>query len=510
MPVERKWNIKFHFRFFVCQSPAPILGSPDCILQYGFQTSKYTVLQRETVSSVSWRVFVVLCSTPDFENVFLLFNQASIHVTVDFETIWQDRAQIQETQSRRLVELLQTIVPRNRFWTSKFKAADVDVASIKTLDDLQKLPLTNKQEIVESQTEQPPYGANLTFPSTRYRRLHQTSGTTGRPIRWMDTQESWDWFMECWRQIYTLAALQSWDRLFFPFSFGPFIGFWAAFEGAGRFGNFCIAGGGMSTSVRLQCMIENEATVVCCTPTYAMRMAEVAAQEGIDLKETSVRMLVVAGEPGGAIPATRARIEDAWEARVIDHWGMTEIGSLGVESEDRPGGLYLLETECIAEILNPETLTPVAPGEVGELVITNLGRVGSPLIRYRTRDLVKASTTPDPFGRQLTWLEGGIIGRSDDMVIVRGNNVFPSSIEAVIREIPDVAEFRIELKTVRAMQELCVAVEPCTEVAEQSVQLIETVKAALRQRLGFAIDVRGVAPGELPRFELKSRRIVRE
>jgi phenylacetate-CoA ligase len=123
---------------------------------------------------------------------------------------------------------------------------------------------------------------------------------------------------------------------------------------------------------------------------------------------------------------------------------------------------------------------------------------------------VKASTTPDPFGRQLTWLEGGIIGRSDDMVIVRGNNVFPSSIEAVIREIPDVAEFRIELKTVRAMQDLCVAVEPCAEVADQSTQLIETVRAALRQRLGFAIDVRGVAPGELPRFELKSRRIVRE
>jgi phenylacetate-CoA ligase len=325
----------------------------------------------------------------------------------------------------------------------------------------------------------------------------------------MDTKESWDWFMECWRQIYTLAGLQSWDRLFFPFSFGPFIGFWAAFEGAGRFGNFCIAGGGMSTSVRLQAMIENEASVVCCTPTYAMRMAEVAAQEGIDLKETSVRMLIVAGEPGGAIPATRARIEDAWEARVIDHWGMTEIGSLGIESEDRTGGLYLLDTECIAEILNPETLEPVVPGEVGELVITNLGRVGSPLIRYRTRDLVKASTAEDPSGRKLTWLDGGILGRSDDMVFVRGNNVFPSSIEAVVREIIEVAEFRIELRTVRAMQELCVAIEPIVDAVADVEQLKSKVQSALRQRLGFVIDVRAVSPGELPRFELKSRRIVR-
>jgi phenylacetate-CoA ligase len=265
----------------------------------------------------------------------------------------------------------------------------------------------------------------------------------------------------------------------------------------------------MSTSVRLQAMIENEASVVCCTPTYAMRMAEVAAQEGIDLKETSVRMLIVAGEPGGAIPATRARIEDAWEARVIDHWGMTEIGSLGIESEDRTGGLYLLDTECIAEILNPETLEPVVPGEVGELVITNLGRVGSPLIRYRTRDLVKASTAEDPSGRKLTWLDGGILGRSDDMVFVRGNNVFPSSIEAVVREIIEVAEFRIELRTVRAMQELCVAIEPIVDAVADVEQLKSKVQSALRQRLGFVIDVRAVSPGELPRFELKSRRIVR-
>ncbi|MDA1231121.1 MAG: AMP-binding protein [Planctomycetota bacterium] len=430
-------------------------------------------------------------------------------MTIEIATIWQDRSRIEAIQSQRLVEMLRAIIPRNRFLTSKLQAAGVDIAAINGLADLSKLPLTIKQELVDNQTEQPPYGSNLSYPSTRYRRLHQTSGTTGRPVRWMDTQESWDWFMECWRQIYTLAGLQSWDRLFFPFSFGPFIGFWAAFEGAGRFGNFCIAGGGMSTLVRLQAMIENEATVVCCTPTYAMRMAEVAATEGIDLKETSVRMLIVAGEPGGTIPGTRARIEDAWEARVIDHWGMTEIGSLGVESEDRPGGLFLLETECIAEILQPETLQPVSVGDVGELVITNLGRLGSPLIRYRTRDLVKASAVEDPAGRKLTWLDGGILGRSDDMIFVRGNNVFPSSIEAVVREILEVAEFRIELKTVRAMQELCVAIEPVADAADSAVQLVDRVQSALRQRLGFVVEVRSVAPGELPRFDLKSRRIVR-
>lgn len=155
-------------------------------------------------------------------------------------------------------------------------------------------------------------------------------------------------------------------------------------------------------------------------------------------------------------------------------------------------------------------MTPVASGEIGELVVTNLGRIGSPLIRYRTRDLVRASTAADPAGKKLTWLDGGILGRSDDMVFVRGNNVFPSSIEAVVREIADVAEFRIELRTVRAMQELCVAIEPTVEAASTAAELIAQVQSMLRQRLGFIIDVRAVAPGELPRFELKSRRIVRD
>lgn len=426
------------------------------------------------------------------------------------EDIWKSRDLIEQIQTRRLTEMLEAIIPRNRFYTTKYAAAGIDIDDIHTLEDLRALPVTTKQELVDSQAQQPPYGANLSFPSTAYTRLHQTSGTTGRPMRWLDTTDSWDWIMECWRQIYLLAGLTKDDRLFFPFSFGPFIGFWAAFEGASRLENFVIAGGGMSTSIRLQAMIENEATVVCCTPTYALRMAEVAAEEGVNLQESSVRMLIVAGEPGGAIPATRSRIESAWDARVIDHWGMTEIASLGVESEDRPGGMYLLETEVIAEIVDPETLEPVAAGEVGELLITNLGRIGSPLIRYRTRDLVQAGTDKGPDERELLWLPGGILGRSDDMVTVRGNNVFPSSIEAVLREIDDVAEFRIDVKTVRSMHELCITVEPAAAAADRAEELAKTVGDSLRKRLGFACEVRTAEPGQLPRFELKGRRFFRE
>ncbi|MFM7057307.1 MAG: phenylacetate--CoA ligase family protein [Planctomycetota bacterium] len=427
---------------------------------------------------------------------------------VDFASLWHDRALLEQHQLQRLQELLQTIIPRNRFWTTRLQAAGFSVSSLQNLSDLQRLPFCTKQDLVADQDAQPPYGSNLTYPSTRYRRVHQTSGTTGRPLRWMDTQNSWDWLLSCWQQIYTLAGLNSWDRLFFPFSFGPFLGFWAAFEGGLRFGNFCISGGGMSTSLRLKALLENEATIICCTPTYALRMAEVAASEGIDLTESSVRMLIVAGEPGGAITTTRQRISDLWDARVIDHWGMTEAGSLAAESEDRPGGMYLLETECIVEVLRPGSGDAVSAGETGELVVTTLGRTGSPLLRYRTGDLVCCSQQPDPAGRQLRWLEGGILGRVDEMVIVRGNNVYPSSIEAVVRGIPEIAEFQIELTTVREMRELCVVIEPVEAAMTAPGELLERVRTELRLRLGFAVDVRVVNPGELPRFEMKSRRVV--
>ncbi len=358
------------------------------------------------------------------------------------------REVLEAKQLARLRELLVEVLPRNPFWAAKFRAAGAEVSDIRTMDDFRKLPFCTKAELVEDQTAHPPYGTNLTYPLAGYSRLHQTSGTTtGQPMRWLDTPASWQWLMHCWAEIFRLIELTPEDRLAFPFSFGPFIGFWAAFEGANRLGNLCLSGGGMSSQARLKLIEDNKATLICCTPTYALRLAEVAWEEGSDLAAGSVRGLVVAGEPGGSISATRDRIEAAWGARVYDHWGMTELGAMAVEPHDRPGGLTLLESECIAEILHPETLAPVNPGSEGELVITNLGRWGSPLIRYRTGDLVKAAGEASPSGRTWLHLEGGILGRSDDMLTIRGNNVFPSSLEAILRQFAEVAEYRVEVRT---------------------------------------------------------------
>ncbi len=419
-----------------------------------------------------------------------------------------NREALEERQLLRLQGLLKEVATSNPFWRKKWKAHGFTPNSIQTLSDLQKLPVTTKSELVEDHSTHPPYGTNLTYPVENYTRMHQTSGTTGSPMRWLDTKASWDWFGECWAQIYRMVGLFPEDRLFFPFSFGPFVGFWAAFEGASRLGHFCLAGGGMGSEARLRMILDNHITAICCTPTYALRLAEVAEAENINLAASRVRALIVAGEPGGNIEATKLRIGQAWGARVFDHWGMTEIGALGIEPLESPGSLNILETECIAEIVNPDTLQPVEKGEQGELIITNLGRMGSPLVRYRTGDLVSEDTTACPSGRSLMRLKGGILGRADDMVIIRGNNVFPSSLEAILRTFDQIAEYRIEVRTIRSMQHMKIELEPIASLTteEQQKQIIIEVSSAIKDRLNFNAEVTAVAPGALPRFELKGRR----
>jgi len=419
------------------------------------------------------------------------------------------RDELEAYQLERLQLLLKTVSTTNPFWQKKFGNAGVEVSELKSLDDLQNLPFVTKEELVEDQAANPPYGSNLTCPLVEYSRMHQTSGTTtGQPMRWLDTPASWKWFKDCWSQIYRIVGLQPEDILAFPFSFGPFIGFWAGFEGANQLGNLCLAGGGMSSKARLKMIEDNRATILCCTPTYALRLAEVAHEENIDIENNSVRTLLVAGEPGGSVPAVRKKIEKEWGARVFDHWGMTEAGSLAVECVENPGGLHMLESECICEVLHTETQQPVEEDGVGELVITNLGRTGSPLIRYRTGDLVKVDPNPCPCGREIVRFDGGILGRSDEMITIRGNNVFPSSLEGFLREFEQVAEFRMTLFTERSMQHLRLEIEPVEEANAE--QLKEKIGSEMKDRFNFTADVEMKKPGTLPRFELKGKRFFRE
>ncbi|HEY1379609.1 MAG TPA: AMP-binding protein [Gemmataceae bacterium] len=421
-----------------------------------------------------------------------------------------DLATLQADRLRALFAAL----PGDPFYARKFAGISLSPLTTDPLrgypdSPLTALPFTTKAELIADQQTHPPYGTVLTYPLDSYNRLHQTSGTTtGRPLCWLDTPESWQWVLDLWRQKFELMRFRPDDRLFFPFSFGPFLGFWGAFGAASQCGYLTLPGGGMSSAARLRFMLAHSATVVFCTPSYALHLAEVAGVEGIDLAASPVRMLVAAGEPGASIPATRERIEAAWGARLFDHYGLTEVGPTAVECLENPGGMHVMARDYVAEVIDPATGEPVTPGTPGELVVTNLGRVGSPLVRYRTGDIVRLDPEPCPCGRPWPRLAGGVLGRTDDMIHLRGNNLYPAALEAVVRRFPEVAEYRVTIDRTGPLAAVRIELEPAPAATGNHVA--DRVSRAIRDELFFRADVAEVAPGTLPRFELKAKRIVKK
>ena len=416
------------------------------------------------------------------------------------------RSHIEHLQLRKINALLKAILPANPFYARKL----ADRKAVSNLEEFSRdFPLTTRHEVVRDRLEHPPYGSNLTFPLDNYVRCHQTSGTTTVPIRWLDTAESWDHIVDNWIQILGAASVTSKDRFFFAFSFGPFLGFWSALEAVLRLRCFCFPGGSMSSPARIQAILDNQINVLCCTPTYAQHLGEVARERKFDLANSRLRLVIVAGEGGGSIPATRARIETLWPgATVFDHHGMTEVGPVSYQCPTQPGVLHVLESAYFPEVLNPHTEVAVRPGETGELVLTTLDRVGSPLLRYRTGDLVKPrARSVCACGRSELALEGGILGRSDDMVIVRGVNVYPSAVEDIVRAFPEVTEYRVQLDCRQAMTELALEIEVADSAAPPALQ--RRLEQTFQSLLNLRVPIRLLPPGSLPRFEMKAQRWVR-
>jgi phenylacetate-CoA ligase len=419
------------------------------------------------------------------------------------------RQALRDGQLASLRRLLKAVRSGNPFYGPILREAGLD-ENLTDLDEfLAKMPLTRKESLVEDQREHPPYGTNLTYPLAAYSRYHQTSATRGAPLRWLDTPESWQWMLENWKQVFAAAGVGPQDRLYFAFSFGPFLGFWTAFDAAAQLGCLSIPGGGLSSTARLEAIRDNRATVLLCTPSYALRLAEVAVAEGMSLDSLDVRSIVVAGEPGGSVPSVRQAIERRWtRAKVFDHHGMTEVGPVSYQCPEKPGTLVVLESSYLAEILDPVSGRPVPRGEIGELVLTTLGRLGSPLIRYRTGDLVREDPeVAERFGRAEIALDGGILGRTDDMVYVRGVNLYPSAVDDLLRSFPEVAEYRVELHRAGSLVEVQLLVEPHPETS--GFALARRIEARLRSRLNLRVPVTLCGPGTLPRFEMKAQRWIR-
>jgi len=397
--------------------------------------------------------------------------------------------------------LIAEIAPTNRFYQPKLTVAGGLSGFGSLAEFCVRMPFTTKDALVRDQLENPPYGSTLTYPLESYTRYHQTSGTGGRPLIWLDTPESWQWVLNNWKRVWQQAGAVRGDAAFFAFSFGPFLGFWAAFDSAVQLGIRAIPAGGLSSVERLRFLLARRPRLLCCTPTYALRLAEVARMESIDLRESGVERILVAGEPGGSVPEIRTRIEQSWPgARVVDHHGMTEIGPVSYGVPEESSVLRLMHHAYFCEVLKPGTGERVTEGESGELVLTTLGRAACPLLRYRTGDLVRPVALPDEDPAAFA-LAGGVLGRVDDMVIVRGVNLYPSALDAAVRSVASVRDYQVEIDKRSTLPEVTVRFE-ASDDRDPSDELAKHLRATFQMRL----EVERVPAGTLPVFEMKARR----
>lgn len=412
------------------------------------------------------------------------------------------RHELEKYQVQRFNQLLDIVVRDNAYYREKFKDSP---RSIRSSAELDRYPLSKKVDWINDD----PSGVALhhSYELDRYRRYHRTSGTRGRPMVVLDTDEDWDWWVGTWQYVLDACGIEAKDRVLMAFSFGPFIGFWSAHDACLKRRCMVIPSGGMPTVARIDLIHSAQPTVLFSTPTYAIHLGREAESRGQSLRDSSIRCVFVAGEPGGCVPSVRSTIESLYGAQVMDHAGATEIGPWGYGSRDGKA-LHVIETEFIAEFL-PLEKEPDPESEFSglrELVLTSLGRTGAPVIRYRTGDLVRPvyPTQNDSNQESATAfvrLEGGIVGRADDMFVVRGVNVFPSSIDSLVREFPEVGEYRLTLNRVGALDELMLEVEDRWHDPKR-------IAERLLNNLQLRVQVVDVPEGSLPKSEGKSRRIV--
>ena len=403
------------------------------------------------------------------------------------------REQILAHQLVRINTLLANASETQPFYQARLAGISLPLAD---MSQFAALPFLEKSELSSALP-----ATICGWKRNRYVHAHQTSGTTGNPILLLDSAQDWQWWLSTWQYVLDAAQVTTSDTAFMAFSYGPFIGFWSAHDALIQRGTLVMPGGGMTSLARLHAIAACAATILCCTPTYALHLATIAKQTGIKIAASAISRIIVAGESGGSIPEVRQRIENAWGANVIDHCGATEVGPWGVGN--RAGtGVHVIESEFIAECLVFDAASPngrnAKSGELAELVLTGLGRYGAPAIRYRTGDLVRAESSSDP-ENQFVFLRGGVIGRVDDMVVIRGVNVFPTSVEAIVRRVAGDAEYRVSRSRHQEMEQLRIEVEG-------DIATSRRLDDAFREQLGLRIEVTAVDSGTLPRFEGKAKR----
>ena len=422
------------------------------------------------------------------------------------------RAELNRLQLRRLRAALEHAWENSPFYRKRMEKDAVTPDKILSLDDFfQKFSLTRRADLERDQLDHPPFGTRLTLPLEQPLRYHSTSGTTGKPpVRAFDSERDWVWGGDAWATSLYNFGVRPGDVVMVAFGYGSFIGFWGAHYGFEKIGCRVHPTGSMDSKTRIQMMLDLGVTVLCCTPSYAIRLLHVAQEEGIDLGVRSrVNMIVVAGEPGASIASTRDVIERGFNACLGDFMGTTETaGMMASTCSKRCGGLHINEDRFLTEVVNPLTLEPVPYGEQGMMVVTPLLKEAMPLFRYATNDIVvRQPGNICSCGRTLDLFMGGILGRYDDMVKVRGVQLTPQMIEEIVRGFSDVEEFFSTVENWQGLDTLLIKLEFKPETDQAAAErAVLAIKQQVKKNIGLSPEVRVEPRNTLPRFELKARR----
>jgi phenylacetate-CoA ligase len=405
---------------------------------------------------------------------------------------------------------------RSPFYRRKWEAAGIDPDRIRSLEDFERVPITTKEELRATQAEHPPFGDYLCVDESEVHHVHGTSGTSGRPTAFGISRDDWRVIANEHARVLWAMGVRPADTVFIGSFFSLYLGSWGALLGSERLGARAFpfgAGAPGQTARAVVWLREMRPTVFYGTPSYALHLAEVAREAGVDPREFGLRILFFSGEPGASIPSIRGRIERLYGGLVFDSGSMAEISpwmNLG-ESAAR-AGMLVWQDIVYTEICDPGTLRRVPYGSEGTPVYTTLHRRSQPMVRLLSGDLTRWEAGPSPCGRTYPILPRGIYGRIDDMFTIRGENVYPSAIDAVVSALPGYGgEHRVVITRAEAMDELVVRIEldAATAASEPATQALRhRAERELRMVLGVGARVVVVPPGELERTEFKARRVI--
>jgi phenylacetate-CoA ligase len=424
------------------------------------------------------------------------------------ETLSHER--LRELQFKKFKRIFQWAYDHSKFHRGLYENAGLKPEDIRSFDDIQHIPTVEKAMMRDIQRKEPfPYGDALCVPLEDVTEFRQTSGTTGQPVYQPDTWTDWEWWSECWSFILWAQGYRASDRVFIPFGYNVFVAFWAGHYAAEKIGAEVVPGGVLDTQARVLKIQELEATALMATPTYVLGMADTAKNKmGLDPAKMSINKITCAGEPGASIPGTKKRMEEAWGAKVYDHAGATEIGAWSYECEAQSGGLHVNEAFFLVEIEDLETGEIIEdPGKRGKMIITALDRHAQPCVRFDSKDVIEWASAPCPCGRTFRLIQGGVVGRADDITKVKGVLLSPSAIEEVVRSIHGLGdEFEVVVDKVGDIDRITLKVEMATgrEVQREEIAAKLRDQLRLKTNLGYKLEFHDY--GTLPRYEVKAKR----